>query len=355
MLDVILDFNACPHPEGETHVSSETPTPVRWGIIGTGWVASDFIAPAMVNNDSSQLAACLGSSVDKGKAFAERFGVERVHGDLASIMHDPDVDAVYIALPNAMHYEAVLEAARGGKHVLCEKPFAMSVAHARDMVEACQQAGVVLRIAHQIRLDAAVARAREIVRSGRLGHLAAISLERASGLAVRTPWREEVSQSGVIFDVGVHLLDLIQWVSGQQFAEVSAFTHPDRRLGQPDDTVTVLGRLDGDCHAVARATREVASAENNLIIEGSEATLVTSGLRFASEHIVRVRDADGTTEERFAASPAYACEVLAFEGELRGKRSSLPDGQNSLQMVAVTQAVLQAIEARRVVAVAAVG
>jgi 1,5-anhydro-D-fructose reductase (1,5-anhydro-D-mannitol-forming) len=317
-------------------------------------VATDFIAPAMVKNANSQLAACLGSSVEKGQAFAERFGVERVHRDLEALMHDPDVDAVYIALPNALHHQAVLEAARGKKHILCEKPFAMSVAHASEMVEACRDAGVILRIAHQIRLDAAVGRARDIVHSGRLGRLAAISLERASGLAARTPWRQDVSQSGVIFDVGVHLLDLVQWVSGQQFVDVSAFTHPDRRLGQPDDTVTILGRLDGDCHAVARATREVASAENNLIIEGSEATLVTSGLRFANEHIVRVRDGAGTTEERFAASPAYDWEVLAFEAELRGERSHLPDGQDSLQMVAVTQAVLQAIEERRVVSVPSV-
>ena len=331
-----------------------TASPVRWGIIGLGWVATDFIAPAMVKNANSQLAACLGSSVEKGQAFAERFGVERVHRDLEALMHDPDVDAVYIALPNALHHQAVLEAARGKKHILCEKPFAMSVAHASEMVEACRDAGVILRIAHQIRLDAAVGRARDIVHSGRLGRLAAISLERASGLAARTPWRQDVSQSGVIFDVGVHLLDLVQWVSGQQFVDVSAFTHPDRRLGQPDDTVTILGRLDGDCHAVARATREVASAENNLIIEGSEATLVTSGLRFANEHIVRVRDGAGTTEERFAASPAYDWEILAFEAELRGERSHLPDGQDSLQMVAVTQAVLQAIEERRVVSVPSV-
>jgi 1,5-anhydro-D-fructose reductase (1,5-anhydro-D-mannitol-forming) len=320
-----------------------------------GWVASDFVAPAMVKNPTSQLVACLGSSLEKGRAFAERFGVERVHSDLAALMHDPDVDAVYIALPNALHHQAVLEAARGQKHILCEKPFAMTVAHASDMVEACREAGVILRIAHQIRLDAAVGRARDIVRSGRLGRLAAISLERASGLGARTPWRQDVSQSGVIFDVGVHLLDLIQWVSGQPFVDVSAFTHPDRRLGQPDDTVTVLGRLEGDCHAVARATREVASAENNLIVEGSEATLVTSGLRFASEHIVRVRDDTGTTEERFAASPAYAWEILAFEGELSGEPSPLPDGQDSLQTVAVTQAVLQSIEERRVVSVPAVG
>jgi len=307
----------------------------------------------MVKNPTSQLAACLGSSLEKGQAFAERFGVERVHRDLQALMHDPDVDAIYIALPNALHHEAVLEAARGKKHILCEKPFAMSVAHASEMVEACRDAGVILRIAHQIRLDAAVGRARDIVQSGRLGRLAAISLERASGLGIRTPWRQDVSQSGVIFDVGVHLLDLIQWVSGQQFVEVSAFTHPDRRLKQPDDTITVLGRLDRDCHAVARATRDVAQAENNLIVEGSEATLVTSALRFAKEHIVRVQDRANTTEERFPASPAYEWEILAFEGELRGERSQLPDGLDGVQTVAVTQAVLQAIEERRVVTVPA--
>jgi 1,5-anhydro-D-fructose reductase (1,5-anhydro-D-mannitol-forming) len=335
------------------HVSGAQ-SPVRWGIVGLGWVAADFVAPAMVKSSGSRLAACLGSSLEKGRVFAERFGVERVHGDLEALMHDPGVDAVYIALPNALHHAAVLAAARGQKHVLCEKPFALSVAHAREMVDACHDAGVILRIAHQLRLDAAIVRAREIVRSGRLGRPAALSLERASGLGPRTSWRQDFAQSGVIFDVGVHLLDLIPWVSGQGFVEVSAFTHPDRQRREPDDTVTVLGRLADDCHAVARATREVASAENNLIVEGSEATLITSALRFATEHVVRVRDRAGMTEERLPASPAYALEVLAFEDELRGERSLLPDGEDSVRTVEVTQAVLQAIDERRSVAVPAV-
>ena len=64
-------------------------SPVRWGIVGLGWVAADFVAPAMVKSASSRLAACLGSSLDKGRAFAERFGVERVHDDLEALMHDP--------------------------------------------------------------------------------------------------------------------------------------------------------------------------------------------------------------------------------------------------------------------------
>jgi 1,5-anhydro-D-fructose reductase (1,5-anhydro-D-mannitol-forming) len=305
----------------------------------------------MLKSSGSQLTACLGSSLDKGRAFAQRFGVERVHGDIDALMHDPDIDAVYIALPNALHHAAVLAAARGKKHVLCEKPFALSVMHAREMVAACREAGVILRIAHQIRLDAAVGRARDLVHSGRIGRLVAISIERSSGLGQRTSWRQDVAQSGVIFDVGVHLLDLIQWVSGQRFVEVSAFTHPDRRQGKPDDTITVLGRLDHDCHAVARATREMANAENNLIVEGSEATLITSALRFATEHVICVRNGADITEERFPASPAYELEVLAFEGELRGTRSLLPDGEDSVQMVAVTQAVLQAISERRSVTV----
>jgi 1,5-anhydro-D-fructose reductase (1,5-anhydro-D-mannitol-forming) len=326
-------------------------TTAGWGVVGLGWVAADFVVPAMVKSTGSRLVACLGSTPEKSAAFARRFGFERAHKDLAALLNDPGVDAVYIALPNALHHAAVLAAARAKKHVLCEKPFAMHVEHAREMVAACREAGVVLRIAHQIRLDAAIVRAREIVRSGRLGRLAEILLERGSANPARKTWRLDNAQSGVIFDVGVHLIDLIQWMSGQNFLEVSAFSHPDRREGKSDDTVTVLGRLAGDCHAMVRATREVASAENNLIIEGSEATLVTSALRFADEHVVRVRDKNGVTEERFAASPAYELQVRAFEADLRGERSMLPDGEDSLRNVAVTEAVLQSINERRIVAV----
>lgn len=325
---------------------------VRWGIVGLGWVATDFVAPGIVKSPGSQLVACLGSTPEKGRVFADKFKVARAHPDLDSLARDPEVDAVYIALPNAMHHAAVLTLARAGKDILCEKPFAMKTAHAREMVQACRDAGVVLRIAHQIRLDAAIVRAREIVRSGRLGRLTEISLERASGLGSRVSWRNDFEQSGVMYDVGVHLLDLIQYVTGQRFVEVSAFTHPDRRDKKSDDTMTVLGRLEGDCHALAKATREVASAENNLLIEGDKATLITSPLRFAKEHVITIRDGKGSTEERFPVSPAYDLQVQAFETDVRGGRSLLPDGEDSLYTVAVTNAVLQSIDERRIVTVA---
>jgi 1,5-anhydro-D-fructose reductase (1,5-anhydro-D-mannitol-forming) len=330
---------------------SSTASPLRWGVVGLGWAANDFVAPGIVKSPGSALVACLGSTPEKSRAFADKFKVTRTHPDLASLAADPGVDVVYVALPNAMHHAAVLTLARAGKHILCEKPFAMKIEHAREMVKACRDAGVVLRIAHQIRLDAAVVRAREIVQSGRLGRLAEISVERASGIGSRLSWRNDFEQSGVMFDVGVHLLDLIQYVSGQRFVEVSAFTHPDRRDKKPDDTMTVLGRLEGNCHALAKATREVTGAENNLLIEGDKATLITSALRFAKEHVVTIRDANGSTEERFPASPAYEWQVQAFETDVRGGRSLLPDGEDSLYTVAVTSAVLQSIDERRIVTV----
>ncbi len=327
--------------------------PVRWGIVGLGWAATDFVAPAMVKSAGSEIAACLGSTPEKTRAFADRFQIARTHTDLNALMNDPDIDAVYIALPNAMHHEAVLTGARANKHMLCEKPFAMRADHAREMADACKKAGVVLRVAHQIRMDAAVTRAREIVQSGRLGKIVAMSLERTSAMPPRKTWRLDNTQSGVMYDVGVHLLDLTQWVSGQRFVEVSGFTHPDRREGHADDTFIVQGRLQGGGHAQVRATREVPQGENNLLIEGSEATLVTSALRWATEHVVTVRGKNGSSEERFAASPAYELQVQAFEGELRGQRSNLPDAEDSAYTVAVTNAVLKSINERKIIAVTA--
>jgi len=326
--------------------------PVRWGIVGLGWVANDFVGPALQKSAGSQMIACLGSTPEKTKAYAEKFGVARVHADLNALLSDPDIDAVYIALPNAMHHEAVLAGARANKNMLCEKPFAMRTDHAREMADACNKAGVILRIAHQIRLDTAVTRVREIVRSGRLGRVVAVGLERTSAMPPRKTWRLDNSQSGVMYDVGVHLLDLVQYVTGQKWVEVSGFTHPDRRDGHADDTFTVQGRLSGDGHAWVRATREVPNGENNLVIEGSEATLVTSPLRWAKEHVITVSDKNGATEERFPASPAYEWQIAAFEGELQGRRSNLPDGDDAAYTVAVTNAVLKSIDERRIVTVA---
>ena len=109
--------------------------------------------------------------------------------------------------------------------------------------------------------------------------------------------------------------------------------------------------LRADMPGVTRERLDIRVDGNNLLIEGSEATLVTSALRWATEHVITVRDKNGSSVERFAASPAYELQVQAFEGELQGRRSNLPDGEDGAYTVAVTNAVLKAIEERRLVPV----
>lgn len=311
----------------------------------------DFMAPAFAKCPGSRMMACVGSTPERGADFAQRNGIPHVHADLDGLLKDDEVDVIYLALPNSMHHEAFLKTMQARKHVLCEKPFAMNVAHAREMVEARRKAGVICRIAHQLRLESIIVRAREIVQSGRLGRLVALNMERASGNPPRTGFRADVTQSGVVFDVGVHILDMIQWITGQRFVEMSAFTHPDRKQMKSDDTVSILGVLDQGCQVLARASRELATSENNLIIEGSDATLITSALRFTNDYTLRVRDAKGTTEEKFAASPVNALEIQSFEQEVLGNRSMLPDEVDALHNVAATQALLTSIMERRIVPV----
>jgi predicted dehydrogenase len=324
--------------------------PVRWGVAGLGNIVVNQIAPVLASTRTSRLVTCVGSSPEKGRAFAEKFAVDHVCTSFDELLALPDVDAVFIATPNAMHHAMVLAAARAGKHILCEKPLALSVDHAREMLTACRTAGVTLRVAYQMRFEEIMVRVREIVRSGTLGDLRTFQLERTGPVGKKAPWRLEGAQGGALFDMSVHLYDLAEWVTGLRFKEVSGWSQPDRASGAPDETVALLGRMGERCHAMIRASRELPFAENNLVIEGTLGSLVTSPLRFVDEYWLRVRTAAGTTEEKFAPSPMYRRQMELFDAELLGEPCRLATGEDGLRNVEITCALIESIATRRTIA-----
>jgi predicted dehydrogenase len=324
---------------------------VRWGVVGLGRLVEQWMVPAIAQSPGSELVACLGSSPEKTREFAARHGVPGIHDDPESLAADPSVDAIYVCTPNALHGAAVFAAARHGKHVLCEKPLSIDLAEAVAMTAACRDAGVVLRVAHQIRLEPVIRRLREVVQSGELGELRAISLERNGPMGgTRAPWRLDVRQGGALFDMAVHLLDLVQWVSGLPYTEVSALSHPDRRSGLPDETVTVLAMLGTGCQAVVRATREMPTVRNDFVLQGTRGMASTSALRWTDRHVLTIATPEGSREETFTAAPsAYRLEIDAFEAELAGRHTDLPDGESGVALVEVTRAIMQSIDERRTV------
>ena len=329
----------------------QTESAVRWGVIGLGGIVVQQIAPAIVNSTHSKLVACTGSTPEKTRAFAQQYGVKNCYAGIEELAAAPEVEAIFIATPNADHHRMVLAAARAGKHVLCEKPLALSAEHGREMVEGCRTAGVIFRVAFQIRLEEILGRVREIIRSGALGELRAVLFERIAPLRQHGAWRDDPSQGGVLFDVAVHLFDQVEWLTDLKIREVSAYSHPDRRLGKADDTVAILGMLGADCHVVVRASREIAYAGNDLRIQGTKGMLETSALRWETEHVLTMRTGPDAVEERFPATPNYEREIEAFTREVRGGPGTLASGEDGLRAVHIASAVLESIQSRRSVAI----
>lgn len=320
--------------------------PVRWGVIGLGVVVQQQIAPAIVHSASSELIACVGSTAEKTSAFAQAYRVPHCLRSIEELAAVPEVEAIFIATPNADHYRMVLAAARGGKHVLCEKPLALAVEHGREMVEACRNAGVIFRVAFQIRMEEILNRVREVLKAGTLGELRSVMFERIAPLRQHGAWRDDPQQGGVLFDVAVHLFDQVEWLTGLKVGELSAYSHPDRREGKADSTIAILGTLGADCHVVVRASREIAVAGNDLRIQGTRGMLTTSALRWEKEHVLTIKTADGETVERFPASPIYPRQIEAFAAEVRGAPGVLAPGEAGVRAIELASAAIESIRTR---------
>ncbi|AYY11576.1 gfo/Idh/MocA family oxidoreductase [Actinobacteria bacterium YIM 96077] len=148
--------------------------PVRWGVLGCAAIALNKVIPAMQEAENCEVLAIASRDGDRAAEAAAKLGISRSYGSYEALLADPEIEAVYIPLPNNLHKEWTLHAAHAGKHVLCEKPLAMSSAEAATMLVGCEQAGVALMEAFMYRLHPSWVRARELVAEGRIGELRAI-------------------------------------------------------------------------------------------------------------------------------------------------------------------------------------
>lgn len=149
-------------------------TDLRWGILSTANIGRRKVIPAMQKARRCRVVAIGSRDIEVAREIASALDIPRAHGSYEAVLADPDVDAVYIPLPNHLHREWTIAAAQAGKHVLCEKPLALSSAEAAEMVAACERAGVVLMEAFMYRLHPSWVAVREMVAAGRIGQLTAV-------------------------------------------------------------------------------------------------------------------------------------------------------------------------------------
>jgi predicted dehydrogenase len=189
--------------------------PVRWGILGTGNMARRFVTALRASRTGDAVAFGTRSAL-RGERFREQVGPIRCHVGLESLLADAEVEAVYVALPNSLHHPAAIAAAHAGKHVLCEKPLALTEREALDIVDATRSRGLFLMEGLMYRCHPQTSRVVELVRSGAIGR--AVLIDVTLGYrAVFAPGRRVYSPElggGSILDIGCYGVSVIQQLAG---------------------------------------------------------------------------------------------------------------------------------------------
>jgi 1,5-anhydro-D-fructose reductase (1,5-anhydro-D-mannitol-forming) len=334
--------------DSETQVVSM----VRWGIIGLGRIADTEIAPAINASKEGALQAVVSRDQGRADSFAQRHQAARGLTDFGEMLADPEVDAVYIATPNALHADQVVAAAQAGKHVMCDKPLATTAAEARRAVAACEAAGVGLGITFQTRFHDAFVPCRQAIQDGSLGDIRVVQVEMSSGRTLLKGWRTDPALAGLgtINNIGVHAFDLIRYLLGAEVTEVTALVGHEAGLA-PETLALVLLRFGNGALAYVNVNQSVPQPQADITVYGTAGRVIgRSCTRPNMTGTLSVLTEDGETTVGTSSYDAYCKAVAAFADAVREGREPSPSGLDGLRSVELTSAIAESVSAGRTVA-----
>jgi predicted dehydrogenase len=240
---------------------------VRWGILSTANIGVRKVIPATQEAERCEVVAIASRDGERAARTAAELGIPRAHEGYEALLADPDVDAVYIPLPNSEHAAWTIAAARAGKHVLCEKPLAMTAAEAEEMVRACANEGVLLMEAFMYRLHPSWEAVRDLVASGRIGRVRAVQswfsyFNDDPGNIRNVP---ELG-GGSLYDIGCYCINLSRMLFGGEPTGIEASVTRDA-TGTDVLTSAILA-FDDDVAVFTCSTR--AEPDQRVHIYGTE-------------------------------------------------------------------------------------
>ena len=327
----------------------------------------------MVSN--GELVSVMDINPQRAKEVAAQFGVPHSCATEAELLAQ-DVQAVYIATPPNVHCRQTVQAAQAGKHVLCEKPIAVSVDEVDQMEAACAKAGVKFMLAWCMRHNVYHKKMRELVQAGALGKMV---MGRAQLTCWYPPipgaWRQDIAigHGGAMIDMGTHCLDLLEWIMASPIVEVTGFTDllVHQYATRVEDTSTILVRLRNGAHGIVDNYFNIpdAAAQNALELFGTKGSIIARGTisQEPGGHMFSILQAQETGYDASQArgtEPSrqeYRLEGIGIYGQMvtlfndcilqdRQPPASLAEGRHSVRVV---DAIYRAARERRVVEVAA--
>lgn len=326
---------------------------VGFAIVGLGRLSLDELLPAFAESTQAKPVALVSGSPEKMASVARQYGIAPEacysYEQFDRLRDNPAVQAVYIVLPNAMHRSFTERAAAAGKHVLCEKPMATSVADARAMISACARANVKLMIAYRIQYQPHHLRAREFVANRSFGRLVAFSAGNAQTVhaTAAQQWRHKVALAGggALPDIGLYCLNTARFVSGQEPTEVFArmYSPPgDMRFAEVEETIDFMLRFPSGLVAQCMATYGAREDKWQRLQMETATIEMPNAYDYQGQRLIigRRRDADKTQDELvLPRKNQFAAEIDHFAGCVRNGNQPRTPGEEGLRDQVIMDAI----------------
>ena len=320
---------------------------VRFGIAGFGLHAVKRLMPGFAAAKNCTVTALTRRDLDRARQSAAEFGIAHAYTATAELCACPEVDAIFIATPDALHLADVLVAARHGKHILVEKPMAMNAAEARQMVDAARAAGVLLGVAHVMRFEPSVRWFRDRIAAGAIGKPV---LARAAFVApllnsART-WINDPSLAtgGPLADIGVHCFDTLKYVLNEDIQTVLAQAHYDQHWSV-EASGTALFQFSGGTLATMSVSARAPYQTLLEVIGESGMLSAVNALNVEHPVIVEHRSALDVIERRELSNAyAYTAQVESFAAAVESRQPFEIPGEFGLTNQLILDAIFRSVQ-----------
>lgn len=339
---------------------------LRWAIVSTGQHADTKIAPAMALAPQTELVAVYSRDRARAEAFAQRHGAQAAYDAMPNLLRDDRVDAVFVNSPNALHADVTLQAAQAGKHVLTEKPMATTLNDAVAMVRGCRDAGVKLGVGFHLRQHPVHREARRLLAQGVIGQVALAQGQWGFGVRgeVAPPPREGLRQwwdepemigwASTMMGTGVHVVDTLRFLLGQEVTEVAAITDGQRPQQPLEQLVAMSLRFEAGVIATVCCGRRLPDSHHDAVLYGSEGRIsALDTLREGRQGSLQVMSETVNKTASISANllANYVDELTDFQQAIRDDREAAASGLDGLRVVQVTLAMIASARDKRTVSI----
>jgi predicted dehydrogenase len=321
-----------------------------YAIVGLGNLAIHQILPAFAECEKSRVVALVSGHPDKAHKLALRYGVDPKniynYENYDSIKDNPEVDVIYVVLPNSMHAEYTIRGLQAGKHVLCEKPMATTPAECQAMIDACRQANRKLMVAYRLHYEPFTQEMIRMARQQELGPVRMIHADAGFNIGDPTQWRLKKSMAGggSLMDIGIYALQAARYISGEEPTEVNAmaYTTPgDERFKEVEETINfqlrfpsgILANCTSDYGCAYRSTFRAIATKGWFELDPG---LSYTGLR------MRVNRGNEIEEPAIAPRDHFASEMEHMSQCVMGGKTPLTPGEEGLRDLKIMTSIYEA-------------